>query len=226
MCFTPAVSLSIAIFEALVATFILLYFKKSTLHKSLVVFLYVLGFYQLTEFFLCTTSNPFLWAKLGFITYSFLPALGLYYALDYLRKKIYLIPIFVIPVATSIFVLINSNFISLAACGSFFVTTRNMFMGHWIGAVYLVYYFGFICLIAIFLILHAIKKKGVKRQLDIIVLLALVLSLFPPIILIFILPSLKIMFPSIYCEFAVLFAFAALWGFYLDFKSQSQKKNK
>ena len=223
MCFTPAISLSTAIFEFAVATFILFYFRKATLHKSVVIFLYVLGLYQLTEFFLCTTSNPFLWAKIGFITYSFLPALGLYYALDYLRKKVYLIPIFLVPVAITIFVLIKTNFVSMAACGNFFVTTRNIFMGHWLGVVYLVYYFGFVVLIAVFLVLHAIKKQGTKRRIDIIVLIALVLSLLPPIVLIFILPSLKIMFPSIYCEFAVLFAFAILLGFYLDLKQKTKK---
>jgi len=225
MCFTPAVSLSTAIFEFIVATFIFFYFKKTTLHKSLIIFLYVLGIYQLTEFFLCTSSSPFLWAKLGFITYTFLPALGLYYALDYLNKKRYFLLIFLIPIAVSIFVAFSENFISLATCGTFFVTVKNLFMGHWIGGLYLSYYFGFILIVGILLTINAIRKKGIHRILDLIVLFALLFSLLPPIILIFILPALKITFPSIYCHFAVLFAFAALLVFYLDSKSQKSKRN-
>ncbi len=48
------------------------------------------------------------------------------------------------------------------------------------------------------------------------------LSLLPALLLITILPSLSVMFPSIYCQFALICAILALIAVYLDNKYLEQ----
>ena len=86
MCFTPAISLTTALIEFIIATFILVKYKRYVVPVFFAILVYVLGIYQFTEFMLCTTNNAFLWAKLGFITYTFLPAIGLHFAFRLTKK--------------------------------------------------------------------------------------------------------------------------------------------
>src|SRR3989344_2355883 len=144
MCFTPVISLSTAILEFFVATFIFIYFKKSRVNFFFIIFLYFLGFYQFSEFMLCTSGSAFFWAKIGFVTYTFLPAIGLYS------------------------------------------------------------------------VLRIINRDYKSYKLALVYLLPIIFSLIA------IIPALGIMFPSIYCEFAVLFAIAAVIAAYLDSKPRKR----
>src|SRR3989339_861921 len=87
MCFTPIISLSTAIIEFLVGTFILIRYRNTLVSVFSAIFVYVLGLYQFTEFMLCTTNNPHLWAAIGFATYTFLPTIGLHFVLRLTKRK-------------------------------------------------------------------------------------------------------------------------------------------
>ena len=227
MCFTPTISLSTAILEFVVATFILIYFKRSRVNLFFAIFLYFLGFYQFSEFMLCASGNAFLWAKIGFITYTFLPAIGLYSVLRIINrdsKSHKLALIYLLPVIFSLIVIFSSNFIIKGECNKFFVEVKTMFSflpGLLI--FYFIYFFGFLLLICIFLWEGIIREKNkIKKKIEINILVAVILSLFPAVILISIIPSLSVMFPSIYCKFAVLFAIAAIIAAYLDSKPRKR----
>jgi hypothetical protein len=222
MCFTPIISLTTAIIEFIIATFILVFFRKSLINKFFVTLIYVLGIYQFTEFMLCTSNNPLLWAKLGFIAYTFLPAIAMFYIIKYYFPKnktskakfIYLIPIIFTVIALSL-----GEFIARAECSKFFVIIQSMMwsISPILHYSYGLYYGGSIILTS-FLLLNKIKKEKnkIKKKLQINWLLAIVLSLVPALLLVSILPSLEIYFPSIYCEFAILFSIVALIAAKLD----------
>lgn len=227
MCFTPWVSLSTFLFEFLIAIIILIFFKKSKINLFFVSFLFVLGIYQSTEFMLCIFNNPLLWAKIGFITYTFLPALGLYYILRIakINKKSYrLYPLFLVPLFFSLIALLTKNFILSAQCSKFFVEVHTMLFSYpALFYTYVVYYFGFLLLMTIILWSKMIKERNkIQRRIEIDILAAIILSILPPVILILIIPSLNKMFPSIYCGFAVLFAFAAIISVYLRKKKHKE----
>jgi len=125
MCFTPAISLATALIEFLVAGYLFKRINKKEL-RFLPYIILLLGVYQLTEFFLCTTNNQF-WAKLGFITYTFLPIIAAHLLYDLAKikfnKLFYLIPIFY-----SLIALFYSGFSIIGNCQSFYIDIRNIYL--------------------------------------------------------------------------------------------------
>ena len=216
MCFAPVISLTTAIIEFLVATFILIKYKKYIIPVFLAILIYVLGIYQFTEFMLCTSSNAFLWAKLGFITYTFLPAMGLHFILRLARNKKYNCLVYIPALFFSFWAIFKSNFIIYASCSSVFVTVNKAFTYQGYSLLskgYLVYYFGFILIMIIMAFVWFKKEKNkITKKLAKLLGSAMIITLALPLILIFILPSLKIQFPSVYCQFALLFTIVALVG--------------
>jgi hypothetical protein len=124
MCFTPEVSITTALIEFAISIYILLKTKSKRLY-SLVFFVFLLGFYQFTEFMLCTTSSPELWAKLGFATYTFLPILIYHILINFsklkIKKFLYLIPSFF-----AILALLYPDFISSATCEYLHVNVKKL----------------------------------------------------------------------------------------------------
>jgi len=221
MCFTPKVSFITAAIEFFTGAYIYFTAKRTTAVKILVIFLYALGMYQFSEFMLCSTEQKMLWAKIGFLSYHLLPALGLDFVIHITRNKpspLWLT--FLVYLPTLVFgslALLAPNFIAEASCGTFFVTIKHLFYremgGFMLMAIYWWYYFGYIALSSSLLILAMDRTREKEwRNIYLYTLLAVLLSILPAFIFIIILPSSKIMFPSIYCHFALLFALLALVG--------------
>ncbi len=226
MCFTPVISLSTAIIEFFVATFLLFYYSKSNFRK-ITIFLYLLGAYQFTEFMLCT-SNDLIWAKLGFVAYTFLPAVALSFCLVYVKKNSRNLLVFALPVFFSLFALLKPDFVTDATCGTYFILVKQLFYQtiYFVPSIiYFTYYFGFIAMTSYLLIQHYMNaKNSISKKIDLIVLFGIFVSLIPAIILLFIFPSLSMMFPSIYCQFAIIFTVCAMLVFYLENKYLFQLK--
>lgn len=227
MCFTPIVSLSTAIIEFVVATSILVFYRKSLINKFFPIFIYILGFYQFTEFMLCTTSYAAFWAKMGFITYSFLPAVWLHFAIRLTKRKFNYLTLYIVPVFFSVMALLKPDFIISSVCTTFFVIViKDLFNSSipLLSFIYGSYYFGFILLFGYFLLKSFNKEKNkLKREIYFIIFAATLVTLFPAMVLFIAFPAFNVMFPSVYCEFAVLFTVAALIASYLDNKIQKKK---
>jgi len=224
MCFTPIVSLSTAILEFVVATAILVFCRKSLINRFFPLLIYILGFYQFTEFMLCTSNYPFFWAKIGFITYSFLPAVGLHFVMKLTNRKYNYITLYMIPVIFSLMAFLKPGFIIESTCTTFFVIVIKDLFNSLFSYIYGLYYFGFIMLFCYFLFNSFNKEKNqLKRKSYAIIFAATLITLLPALVLFLIFPAFKIMFPSVYCEFAVLFTVAALIASYLDNKIQNKK---
>jgi len=227
MCFTPIVSLSTAILEFVVATAILVFCRKSLINRFFPLLIYILGFYQFTEFMLCTTSYPFFWAKMGFVTYSFLPAVGLHFIMKLTNRKCNYITIYIMPVIFSLIALLKPDFIIQSTCTTFFViVSKDLFNSSipLFSYIYGLYYFGFIMLFCYFLLKSFNKEKNqLKRKSYAVIFAATLITLLPAVVLFIIFPAFKVIFPSVYCEFAVLFTAAAIIASYLDNKIQKKK---
>jgi len=228
MCFTPIVSLSFAVIEFTLATILIVFFKKTYLRDFFAAIIYVLGSYQFTEFMLCTTSHPILWAKLGFIAYSFLPAIGFHAMVKIFKKKINLFWIYLIPFSASLMAISSSNFIINAQCSRFFV---DVFFNEGIGLelirnlnywLYMTYYFGFIVL-SLFIVIKDFfhQKNKIKKLIDEDIAIGITLMMVPTFILIVVFRFSQIKFPSILCGFAIFVAITAFFAVYLE----SRKKN-
>lgn len=231
MCFSQTISLFTAIFEFVIATSILIFFRKSLINRFSVIFVYLLGFYQFTEFMLCKFNNPILWAKLGYVTYTFLPTIILYFTIKLNKQKKHSnngnksnanaksswpYILYVIPVIFSLIAIFTKNFVVTSECSTLFVIIK-LAKNQIHSILYTIYYFGFGALACLFLFKKLRKEKSfIKKKIYIIILLAAFVSLIAAKILIEILPSLNIMFPSIYCEFALLFSIAAIIAAELD----------
>jgi len=219
MCFTPGISISTALIEFAIAVFLLVVYRKTVVVKFFVALLVFLGLYQFTEFMLCTTNNVQLWVRLGFLAYTFLPAIGLHFVLRYTKKNFNILMIYIPVIIFSLIALFTKNFSSLAICGKFFVSSK-LSINPVVLVLYWLYYTVY-AFVSAFILLRAamIAKNALKRQVYLMIIMAEFLSIFPALILLVLFPSLRlIIFPSVYCQFAIIFAFIAPICVYLDNK--------
>ena len=228
MCFTPTISLTTAIIEFLVATYLLVKYKNYLVPAFSAILIYVLGIYQFTEFMLCTSNNPLLWAKIGFIAYSFLPAIGLNLVLRYTKRKFPSFILYIPAILATLFALFTKNFILHASCSKMFVISKIATILEptiFLKKLYLIHYFGYVALSILLLVIYIKKEKDIARKyMAYLAAFVAMLTILAPIILIVILPSFGNQFPSIYCEFAILVSIVALVS--SEIYSKKRKKEK
>ncbi|MEA3430499.1 MAG: hypothetical protein U9R08_04460 [Nanoarchaeota archaeon] len=225
MCFTPIISLSTAIIEFTLATLIIIFLKKSTTNKFFTILIILLGIYQFTEFMLCTSNNPIIWGILGYITYTFLPAVGVHFAVRFSKTKFKNWIIYIIPITLSSIAIFTTNFIKKSVCNTFFILVETILNKNLIYLwLYRTYYLTFIFIGGYILWKkYKIEKNLNKRRIHIIITSAVLIALIPSMILYAISPSLRIMFASVYCEFALLTAIIIFIGAYYENKIKKRK---
>ena len=125
MCFTPTISLTTAIIEFIVVIYLIKRIKDKSL-RALPWIILILGLYQLTEFFLCTTDNQ-IWPKLGFIMYTFLPILLMQLFYDLSNKKLNKLT-YLVPLTYAVIALFYPGFNISATCETFFLNIKNLFL--------------------------------------------------------------------------------------------------
>jgi hypothetical protein len=224
MCFTPLISISVALIEFCLAAILIAFFPKTNLRNFFALIIVLLGFYQLTEFMLCTSSNPLFWARLGFITYTFLPAVALHTTIKFVNKKSNFLLIYLVPVIASI-IAFSFKIITSASCQRFFVETQNIFsqiktpINEISFFAYCSYYFGFTIASCLIFYNHFKKEKNkVKKEIDLVQVSGILLMTIPTLTFIIIFPFLGKRFPSVLCGFAIFVAVAAFIAAYLEGK--------
>lgn len=225
MCFTPWISLSTAIVEFVLAGILIFGFKKYRLRYFWGALILLLGLYQLVEFFLCSTQQALFWAKLGFITYTFLPALGVHTALRFLNKKANLYLLYFLPAAYTLYAMLTRGFVLTATCEKVFVKAQTIItqpqglFQNFASAIYVLYYVGFVT-IFIFLLWAAYRheRSRRKKRVELLDIGAGILMIVPTFVLIVIFPFLGLMFPSVLCQFAIFVAVLVFIGCYMDNK--------
>ena len=128
------------------------------------------------------------------------------------------------PVIFSLMALFKPGFIIESTCTTFFVIVIKDLFNSLFTYIYGLYYFGFIMLFCYFLLKSFNKEKNqLKRKSYAVIFAATLITLLPAVVLFIIFPAFKVIFPSVYCEFAVLFTAAAIIASYLDNKIQKKK---
>ncbi len=211
MCFTPWVSLTTAVLEFFVATFILIRYKDYLVPAFSAILIYTLGLYQFTEFMLCTSGNPHLWAAIGFATYNILPAIVLHLSIRFTGEKFKNWLLYIPAIILGAIALLNKDFVVSAKCEKVFVLVQTLFpsMSNLAPTViYLLYYFVFMISASVILVKHI--RKNTMGRIYIWWISLIILTVGMALILIVIIPALGWQFPSVYCEFSLLFSVAAI----------------
>jgi len=156
---------------------------------------------------LCISLDANFWGRFGFLAYNILPALGLHFAYSLTNRKnlsIYLVYSF--PIFFGLIAVLSKDFVARVECSTIYIIVDHSWSVMW-GNIYGLYYAFFIVLTAL-VFLDAIKTEKNKQQKKIfkVGLIGILAFTVPTFILVMIFPALNIAFPSILCEFAVLFA--------------------
>lgn len=231
MCFTPPVSLGTAIVEFFLAGIMRFKFTRARLRNFFAFFLIMLGFYQFTEFMLCTSKNAALWVRAGYITYTFLPALGVHAVLNYFKVpgKINRLLLYIIPVGYTVMALLSPEFVQGGSCQTVFILTKIFYSKNhqvFFSILYDLYYFSFMLFACLFAFRkYWIEKDVQKKKLYVLLPIAISLMSVPPFIVVIVFPFFHIMFPSVLCHFAILLAITVFIEAYLEHKL-AVKENK
>lgn len=229
MCFTPKVSLITAIIEFVTTGYILLKFHKSIFARFIALFIFVLGFYQFTEYMLCTTNNIELWGKLGFVSYTILPAMGIHFLLFFKVKPTKLLLIYIPVVFYVIYAIFDTNFVTRGSCQSYFVNVENALdytARPWFTLIYEAYYFVSIVFICTYSLISYLKER--QQQLInfyLTILITTLITVIPPFLLTIVIPSQDKYFPSIYCQFALLYTIMAIIIVRIESKLSTNNKS-
>lgn len=224
MCFTPKISLATAFIEFFTAAWLCYRFPKSKLTGFFAVILVFLATYQFSEFMLCITNNVQFWGKFGFITYTLIPPILIILSARIKQfKKTYLL-YFIPALAIISIAILDKNFISYGVCSTLFVTIRNKFFSFdtapILTSLYIEYYLIYLSLTVIYLY-RRIKtaKLAQEKYIYYLMIFTIPLVIVPPLILIIIFPSLNIVFPSMYCHFAMIITLTAIISLYYENKT-------
>jgi len=221
MCFTPAVSLATALIEWALAVILLCAYRRSVLRPFGAIILALLGAYQFSEFMLCTTGQAELWATFAFLSYTFLPAVGLHAALAYLRRRSLPLLIYGLPAVFALIALAKNPFVLQGKCETIFVTILTYFSSNPAWALYTAYYSGFILAAFVLLAQGYRAEHGYRKKACMVLLAAVLLMVIPTLILIGIFPALLIRVPSVLCHFALLTAAAFFIAVHVDEKRKA-----
>lgn len=202
-CFSPEVMLVTFIVEFLLAIYVLIRYKLNNFNRAAILLLFFLGIFQLTEFQICQGNASDLWLKIGFVSITLLPVIGLYMISEITGKKDILKLAYMTALLYVMYFTLSPNPIEGAYCGG------NYIIFHAPQAIfqfYGFYYFGFI----FFGIWEAWEGLKANKKLRPILswFIAGYLSFLLPMSIVYIVSeSARSAITSIMCGFAIILAF-------------------
>lgn len=218
MCFAPYISLSTFIIEFLLSIYFLTRNPKDKLNRIIALISFLLGIYQLNEFLICTVKSP-VFTILAMSTTAILPALAISYALIVWRKKLKFYWHLLIYSPVLFFILsfsLMKFYHTSAECMSVFI--QYPYTGL-IGQFYGTYYWFYLVGAVILFHLSSTNAKNLhEKRISQLGMLGMFIFTIPTFIFLIYLPLLKIQFPSILCEFALLLAIEFI--FVLGYKNK------
>ncbi len=202
-CFSPTVMLATAIIELFLAAYVFIRFRMTQFGRLATVALISLGLFQVAEYQICAGANNFLWAQIGLISATFLPALGIHLISLLTGKNLYVRAAYSFAVLYAAIFLFAPEAINGATCSGNYIIF-NTAIG--LGWAYAIYYFGFLML-GLWEIIDKIKKSG-KEDFSALFWMFVGYSSFmiPMGIAYSLSEPARNAIPSIMCGFAVIFA--------------------
>ncbi len=206
MCFAPYISLSTFVIEFLLAIFFLTRDTKDKLNQMIALISFLLGLYQLNEFLICITQAP-VFTVLAMSVTAILPALAVSYAMIVWRKKIRFFWWMMIYLPAVFFIVMFGamNFYHKSAqCMSVFIQyPESGLIGQFFGSYYLIY---LVAAVILFHLSSSNAKNIHDKRISQLGMLGMFIFTVPTFVFLIYLPSLKIQFASVLCEFALLLA--------------------
>jgi hypothetical protein len=190
----------------MLAIYFLLKNPKDRLNRFIALLSFMLGFYQLNEFFICVLKlNMF--TRMAFATTAVLPAMGVSYALLMWRKHLGLYWRMLIYSPAAFFVIMFAlpiTFRQSATCDTVFIQyPNNGLITQFFSLYYIVYMVGAAVL---FYFSATTAKSEPEKRLYYLGMLGMFVFTVPTYIFLIFLPQFKVQFASVLCEFALLLA--------------------
>lgn len=140
-CFSPEVMLVTFIVEFALAVYIFVKHKMSNFNRAAVMLLTFLGLFQLAEFQICQGMGSDLWLKIGFMSITILPVIGLYMISEITGKKDILKLGYMIALLYMMYFALAPNSVDGAYCGGNYIIFHSP---ESVYSFYGFYYFGFL----------------------------------------------------------------------------------
>lgn len=207
-CFSPPVMLATFIIEIILLIAVLVTRKMNKVTKLICATLFFLAFFQLCEYFVCggLGVGANMWSRLGFISITTLPPLGLHlmYAIAGKKSK------WIVPAGYTLMAIwiIAFGFTEHAFSSHQCVSNYVIFNLHnYVGYVYSAYYYGLL-LAGIWLAMRFGERTKKLQQKEALygMIIGYLVFLIPTAVVNTINPETMAGIPSIMCGFAVIFA--------------------
>ena len=212
-CFSPPVMLATFIIEIVLIIYTVWRYKLNAVTRLVIAILAALATFQLAEYMVCGGANisAEAWAKLGFISITILPPLGIHLASQIAggqNRSLVWSSYGLAAVFVSFFLLV-SNAIEHKVCGGNYIIFN---MTSTVDPVYALYYYGLLVTGVIYCMSKAgsTSNKSTRSSLYGFAL-GYVLFLLPTTTLNLIEPGTTRAIPSIMCGFAVILAFVTVF---------------
>jgi len=140
-CFSPEVMLITFIVEFILAIYVLIKYKLSPFNRAAVMLLFFLGMFQLAEFQICQGNGNDFWLRVGLVSITLLPVIGLYMISEVTGKKSILKAAYMIALLYVGYFTLVADSIKGAYCGGNYIIFDIPSV---IYQFYGFYYFGFL----------------------------------------------------------------------------------
>ncbi len=208
-CFSPPVMIATFFIEIALGIIALTRYKLSDVTKLSAAILGCLAIFQLAEYNICEGAfglDSLAWARLGFVSITLLPPLGLHLATKLAKNKQS--------------VLVASAYTAAAAFAGFFLfvghgLTGPACMGNYVmfsiaegaGGMYRFYYYGLLIMTTAYALFQAKKQTKPNRARSLVSLaVGYIAFIVPTTAVNFMVPATRDAIPSVMCGFAVLLA--------------------
>jgi len=227
-CFSPPVMLATFIIETLMAVYTIWRYKMTATTRLITLSLVMLGLFQLSEYYDCTGLglNAADWSRLGFITITTLPPLGLHLLHRLAGRPAHwlVVAAYATMAEFILFFLLGSNIFQNYICTGNYVIFR---LNEHAGWAYEAYYYGWLLITLVFAARWAnqLKLQGKvalqKLQTVRALMVGYLVFLVPTALANTVRPETRRGIPNVMCGFAVLFA--VILTFYILPRASEQK---
>lgn len=211
LCFSPPVMLATFIIEFGGALYVLLRYKMTTVTRLATLMLIFLGIFQLTEYMICGGFGlgHSDWARLGYVSITLLPPLGLHLMLSLakVKQRALLTVVYATAAAYVAYFALSGDSVVGRVC----TTNYAVFDIHgWGSIVYAAYYYGWLLVAAGLGAYYAGRKPSMAPALRWMVA-GYASFIVPTTFANLVDPKTLSGIPSIMCGFAVLLALILIW---------------
>ena len=222
-CFTPLVTLLTFFIELIFAIYVIIKYRMSLFGRLSALLLFLLAFFQLSEFIICKGAYPLIWAEIAYLSTIFMPIIGIHLISLVTKKNIWTKIGYFFAIVISLIILFVPNiFVGTSCPGNFVVFNLASFFS----SIYFFYYSIFLLIGILMIFFYKIDIKNKKNKIINWLLIGYA-SFIVPTFLIYVFEKItRLAVASILCGFAVLLAFILVFKILPEYKKFQNNKRK